>query len=122
MVGDIGFTLAAIIGLFGLFLSARALLQPRLAALGFGVAAVPGVAPYMAIKASRDLAVGLVVLALLATSNLHTVATAILAATAIPLVDGAIVLRTGGPKATAYGVHFTTALVMLATVALLLAG
>jgi hypothetical protein len=36
------------------------------------------------------------------------------------LNDGAIVLRAGGPKATAYAVHWTTAALML-TVATLLA-
>lgn len=121
MISDVGCALAAAIGLFSLLLSARALLQPRPAALGFGVAPVPGLAPYMAIKASRDLAVGLVVLALIATATVHTVGTAIAAATTIPVVDGTIVLRTGGPRPTAFGVHFATALVMLATAALLLA-
>jgi hypothetical protein len=122
MITDIGAALAALTGLFSLFLSGRAMLQPRPAALGFGVAPVPGLAPYMAIKGSRDLAVGLLILALLATADIHTVGTAILAATTIPVVDGAIVLRTGGPRSIAFGVHYSTALLMLASAFLLLLG
>ena len=42
-----------------------------------------------------------------------------LAASIIPIGDAIIVLRRGGPKATAYGVHATTAAVLLTTAALL---
>ena len=38
---------------------------------------------------------------------------------AIPIADGVIVLRSGGPKAVAYGVHWSTAAVMLLVAALL---
>jgi hypothetical protein len=44
-----------------------------------------------------------------------------LAAAAIPVADGVIVLRTGGPRAIAFGVHHATAAVMLTTAGLLLA-
>lgn len=36
-----------------------------------------------------------------------------------PVADGTIVLRAGGPKAIAYGVHWSTAAVMLTAAALL---
>lgn len=120
MVGDVGLALTALIGAFSLFLSVRALLQPRPAAAGFGVAPIPGLAPYMAIKGSRDLAVGLLLLSLLVVTNTHAVGTAVLAATIIPLVDGTIVLRNGGAKPVAFGVHYATAAIMLADAALLL--
>ncbi len=42
------------------------------------------------------------------------------AATIIPLADATIVLRNGGPRSTAWGVHGLTAAVMLITAALLL--
>jgi len=42
-----------------------------------------------------------------------------LAASTIPIGDAIIVLRSNGPKATAYGVHGATAAVLLATAALL---
>jgi hypothetical protein len=44
----------------------------------------------------------------------------ILAASIIPLGDAAIVLRNGGSRAIAWGVHGATAVVMLITSALLL--
>jgi hypothetical protein len=43
-----------------------------------------------------------------------------LAAAAIPVGDALIVLRSNGPKATAYGVHGATAGVMVAIGVLLL--
>jgi Domain of unknown function (DUF4267) len=42
-----------------------------------------------------------------------------LSASAIPIGDAIIVLRSNGPKATVYGVHGATAVVLLATAALL---
>jgi hypothetical protein len=42
-----------------------------------------------------------------------------LAASTIPIGDAIIVLRSNGPKATVYGVHGATAVVSLATAALL---
>jgi hypothetical protein len=50
----------------------------------------------------------------------HLLGWIMLAATVIPVVDAAIVLRNGGTKAVAYGVHGGTAVVMLITTALLL--
>ena len=44
---------------------------------------------------------------------------ALLAASTIPIGDAIIVVRSNGPKATVYGVHGATALVLLATAALL---
>jgi hypothetical protein len=122
VIGDLGDALTALIGVFSLFLAARALLQPQPAAAGFGVTPIPGLRPYMAIKGSRDLAVGALLLALVATADFRAVGVAVLAATAIPLVDGTIVLRTGGPRAVAVGVHYATAAVMIAAGLLVLVG
>ena len=46
----------------------------------------------------------------------------LLAAAGIPVGDALIVLRSKGPRATAYGVHAATALVMVTIAVLLLAG
>ena len=43
-----------------------------------------------------------------------------LAASTIPIADGTIVLRAGGPKAIAYCVHWATAGLILITAALLI--
>ena len=122
MTGDLGYVLATLIGVFSLFLSARALLQPLPAAVGFGVPATSGLRPYMAIKGGRDLAVGVLLLSLIATADRQAIGVAVLAATAIPLVDGTIVLRSGGPRATAFGVHYGSAAIMLVAAVLLLVG
>jgi co-chaperonin GroES (HSP10) len=45
----------------------------------------------------------------------------VLVVTVAPLGDAVIVLRHGGSKATAFGIHVATAVVMLADAALLLA-
>ena len=50
----------------------------------------------------------------------HLLGWVILAATIIPLADAAIVLRSGGPRGIAFGVHGVTAAVMLVTAAFLL--
>jgi hypothetical protein len=64
---------------------------------------------------------GVLTLVLLATASHHVLAWFLLAATVLPLADTLIGLRHGGPKATAFGIHFATALVLLLDVGLLLA-
>jgi hypothetical protein len=120
MTTDIATAAAALVGLFSLFLSGRALLAPASAAAGFGVPAIPRPQPYMAIKASRDLGVGLLILVLAVTAGARPLGWALLAAAAIPVTDGAIVLRSGGPGRVAYGVHWATAAIMLGIAAVLL--
>ncbi len=44
-----------------------------------------------------------------------------LVAATVPVADGTIVLRSGGSKATALGVHWATAAIMLTVAALLIA-
>jgi hypothetical protein len=68
----------------------------------------------------RDIASGLFVIVLMIAGATHLVGWIILAATIIPLADAAIVLRNGGSKAIAWGVHGVTAVVMLITSALLI--
>jgi hypothetical protein len=70
----------------------------------------------------RDIASGVVAFVLLATGKPHILGRYLAAASIIPIGDATIVLRRDGPKATAYGVHGTTAAVMLGTAALLLSG
>ena len=68
----------------------------------------------------RDIASGPILLVLIAAGATHLLGWVILAATIIPLADTAIVLRNGGSKSIAWGVHGVTAAVMLVTSALLL--
>jgi len=117
------YTLAAVLDLFILFIGARFLFQPRAAAAGYGVPADPGgdASAYLAIKGSRDLAYGLVGLALLAFAGATAEAWFMLCVALVPLCDTVIVLRHGGTRAVAFGIHFATAVVVLISAALLFA-
>lgn len=97
---------------------------PRTAAAGYGVlpdVGQPGVRAYLSVKGIRDVTTGLFVVILMLAHATHLVGWIMLAATLIPIVDAGIVLRSGGAKSIAYGVHGGTAAVMLVTAALLLA-
>ena len=78
--------------------------------------------PYLAAKGVRDIASGVAALVLLAAGKPHVLGRYLAAASIIPIGDAITVLRGDGAKATAYGVHGTTAAVMLGTAGLLLSG
>jgi hypothetical protein len=108
-----------------ILLGTRFLVAPREAAAAYGIATEqggPASDPYLAAKGVRDIASGVVAFALLAAGKPHILGRYLIAASIIPIGDAIIVLRGNGPKATAYGVHGTTAAVMLGTAALLLSG
>lgn len=119
----IGYVLAGVIAAAIIFVGARFLAAPRVAAAGYGVPAdvdQPAIRAYLSVKGIRDIASGLFVIILMIAGATHLVGWIILAATIIPITDAAIVLRSGGAKSIAYGVHGATAAVMLVTTALLL--
>ncbi|WP_028805284.1 DUF4267 domain-containing protein [Streptomyces sp. 142MFCol3.1] len=116
------YTLAVVLDLFVLFIGARFLFQPRAAAAGYGVPAKPdGDAAYLTIKGLRDAALGVMGLALLAFAGARAEAWFMLLVAIVPLGDTLIVLRHGGTKAVAYGIHFATAAVVLVSAGLLFA-
>lgn len=122
VLADIGYGLSGLLGLGIIFIGTRFLLAPRTASASFGIAVGPGGAsadPYLAVKGVRDIASGLVVFILLAAGEPRLLGGFMLAASIIPVGDAIIVLRRNGPKATAYGVHAATAVVMLAAAAFL---
>ena len=119
----VGYTLAGLIAAGIIFIGARFVVAPRVAAAGYGVPSDPGQPSsraYLTVKGVRDIASGLFVVILMAASQTHLLGWVILAATVIPLADTAIVLGNGGSKSIALGVHGVTAAVMLVTAALLL--
>jgi hypothetical protein len=123
MTVTIGYTLAGLLAAAIIFIGARFLLAPRVAAAAFGVLPdldQPSAGAYLSVKGVRDIATGLFVLILMIAGATHLVGWVMLAATIIPLGDAAIVLHDGGPKSIAWGVHGVTAVVMLITAALLL--
>jgi hypothetical protein len=122
MLATIGYVLSGAIGLAIVFIGARFLLAPMSAASAYGVA-VPSQAgwnAYLEVKGVRDIASGLFVAVLIAHGSAHVLGWFMLAASFIPLADTLIVVRHGGSKVLAVGVHGGTALVMLLTAALLL--
>jgi hypothetical protein len=122
MLTPLAYSLAIALNLFIIFIGARFLVVPRAAAAGYGVPAKEdGDAAYLTIKGLRDGAYGLVGLALLAFAGAHAAAWFMLVVALVPLGDTGIVLRNGGSKATAFGIHFATAVTVLLSAALLFA-
>ena len=118
-----GYTLSGIVAVAIIVIGARFIVAPRVAAAGYGVPADPdqrSVRAYLTVKGVRDIASGLFVIILMAAGATQLLGWIILAATVIPVADAAIVLRNGGTKAIAFGVHGATAVAMLITTALLL--
>lgn len=124
MLTPIAYGLAILLNLLLVWVGVRFLFTPQAAAAGYGVPAKPdgtGDPAYLTIKGVRDGTFGLVGLALLAFAGAHAEAWLMLVAAVAPLGDCLIVLRNGGPKATAFGIHFATAVVMIVCAALLFA-
>jgi uncharacterized protein DUF4267 len=123
-ITTIGYTLAGLVAVGIIFIGARFIVAPQVAAAGYGVPADAGQPPiraYLTVKGVRDIASGLFVIVVMVAGATHLLGWVILAATIIPLADAAIVMGNGGSKAIALGVHGVTAAVMLGTAALLLA-
>jgi hypothetical protein len=119
MLGWIAYGLAIVLNLFIIVIGARFLLVPESAATAYGVPAARGA--YLSVKGVRDVSFGLIGLALLAFVGAVAGAWFMLVVALVPLGDMLIVLRHGGTKATAFGIHFATAVVVLISAALLFA-
>jgi hypothetical protein len=123
MLSDIGTALAGLIAVATILMGARYLLDPEPAAAGFGIPGEFGESAnaWLAVKATRDLAIAIVIAILLIAGAHRNLGYPMLAIALIPIADGAIVLRSGGPMNLAYGVHWATAALMLIDAALLIA-
>ncbi|MGW5260717.1 DUF4267 domain-containing protein [Microbispora sp. NPDC004025] len=122
MLTPIAYGLAVVLNLMILFIGVRFLLVPRAAAAGYGVAAKKdGDAAYLTIKGLRDGTYGLLGLALLVFAGARAEAWYMLVVALVPLGDTLIVLRNGGTRAVAFGIHFATAVIVLISAALLFA-
>ena len=121
----IGYGLSGLLGAGIIVIGARFLAAPQAAAAAYGITTEqdgPASDPYLAVKGVRDIASGIVLFVLLAAGKPHNLGKYLAAYSITPIGDAIIVLRRNGRKGTAYGVHGTTAAVMLATAALLLSG
>ena len=124
-VTKIGYGISGLVGAGIIFIGARFLAAPRVAAAAFGITTEKAggpTDPYLAAKGVRDIASGIALFVLLAGGTPRILGGYMAAASIIPIGDGVNVLRSNGPKATAYGVHGATAAAMLAAAAILLAG
>ncbi|MEO3875270.1 DUF4267 domain-containing protein [Nonomuraea sp. B12E4] len=120
MLTTLAYALAIVINLMCLLIGARFLLAPLAAATGYGVPAKEDRA-YLTIKGLRDGTYGLLGLALLIFVGARAEAWFMLVVALLPLGDTLIVLRNGGTRAVAFGVHFATAVIILISAALLFA-
>jgi uncharacterized protein DUF4267 len=120
MLTTIAYGLAIVLDLMILFIGGRFLVVPWAAATAYGVPATHDRA-YLTIKGVRDSGYGLVGLALLAFAGAQAEAWFMLLVALVPLGDTVIVLRNGGTKAVAFGIHLATAAVVLVSAALLFA-
>jgi Domain of unknown function (DUF4267) len=120
----IGYWLSGAIALGIVLIGARFFFAPHAAAAGYGVSVGPDPRweAYLSAKAVRDIASGLFTTILILNRSAHLLGWFMLAATIIPLADAAIVLRHGGTKTAAFGIHGMTAAAMLITSGVLLLG
>ncbi|MGW5724003.1 DUF4267 domain-containing protein [Amycolatopsis sp. NPDC003865] len=118
-----GYVLVAIVSLGIIYVGLNYLFAPAKIAAGFGFTEVPENAEtFLNVKGGRDVGAGLVTLALLIYGDPHALGWVILTAALWPVFDMLIVLRHRGKKATAFGVHGVTAVVMAVAGLLLLLG
>ena len=114
-----GYLLSGLIAVGIVFIGARFLWDPATASRDYGVPnPVPppaGFAAWQAVKGVRDIVSGLFVLLLMASGPPRLLGEFMLVASLIAIGDAAIVLRSGGSRTAAFGIHGLTALVIIAT-------
>ncbi|WP_433607735.1 DUF4267 domain-containing protein [Prescottella agglutinans] len=118
MLTTIATVLAGLLGVALIVMGGSAFTTPQ-AAVGFGIpethADDPAFRSWLRVKGLREIAFGLVVFVLMLVATTPVLGWYVMVLVAVPAGDAMVVLRSGGPKATAYGVHGATAAVMLAT-------
>jgi hypothetical protein len=121
----IGYSLSGLIAAAIIFIGARFYWGPAAASGDFGIANPPapstGFTAWLSVKGTRDIASGLFVALLMANGSPRLLGEFLVVASLIPFGDAASVLRSGGKKAAAFGIHGATAVVMLATATILIA-
>lgn len=118
-----GLVVAALAGVAITAIGVLYLVRPRMIAATFGLPSLPQeeATPWLRLKGIRDLATGVVAGTLLLTAPPIVIGWILLAFTLVPIGDAATVLTARGNARAAWGIHGTTAAVMLVGVILLLA-
>ncbi len=123
MQSIIGSSLAALIGIAVVVMGSSFFWAPQGAA-GFGIPNPPLQDPafraWLCVKGIRDMGTGACILVLLAVGTPALLGGLVLTLALIPIGDTTMVLRNKGPKSTAYGVHASSAAVMIVAAVLLL--
>jgi hypothetical protein len=124
MTDIIGHWLSGMIALGIISIGARFFVAPHAAAAGYGVSVSPDARweAYLSVKEVRDIACGLFTAILILNRSTHLLGWFMLTAAIIPITDTAIVLKYGGTKTAAFGIHGATAGIMLIISGLLLLG
>jgi len=114
----IGYSLSGLIAVGIVFIGARFLWAPAAAARDFGIpeaaSAPTGLTAWLAVKGTRDIVSGLFVFLLMANGSPRLLGEFLLVASLIALGDAVTVLRSGGSRTAAFGIHGLTALVIIA--------
>jgi hypothetical protein len=121
----IGYSLSGVIAAAIIFIGLRFLWDPATAANGYGMpgphAPSAGFSGWLAVKGVRDIVSGLFVILLMVSGSPRLLGDFMLVASLIAMGDAVIVIRSGGIKAAAFGIHALTAAVIIATGAILIA-
>lgn len=121
-----GYVLSGLIAATIMFLGARFWVAPAAASGGFGIADSPtqsaGFSAWLSVKGTRDIASGLFVILLMADGSPRLLGEFMLIASLIAFGDMVTVLRSGGIKALAFGMHGLTGLIIVATGTCLILG
>jgi hypothetical protein len=119
-----GYLLSGLIAAGIVFIGARFLWDPVTASRDFGIADSPspstGFSGWLAVKGGRDIVSGLFVVLLMANGSPRLLGEFLLVASLIAIGDAAAVLRSGGSRSAAFGIHGLTALVIIAVGAALI--
>ena len=120
----VGYALSGLIAVAIVFIGARFLWDPAAASGAFGIANSPsrstGFTAWLAVKGARDIVSGLFVFLLMANGSPRLLGEFWLVASLIPFGDAAIVLRSGGSRTAAFGIHGLTALAIIVAGAILI--
>ncbi|MFJ7270079.1 DUF4267 domain-containing protein [Streptomyces sp. NPDC099050] len=118
MLTTLATVLAGLLGASLIAMGAMVFAKPQNAA-GFGIPDTPVDDPafrhWLHVKGAREIVCGVFMFVLMLVAPVSVLGWYVLTFAAMPLADMLIVLRSGGPKATAFGVHAATAAVMVAT-------
>jgi len=117
MQNTVALSLAALIAVGVVVIGFFYLVAPERISASFGLnppASDADTRAWLRLKGIRDVALGLVVLALILTADRRFAGIALLVAAIVPLGDMSIILGSGGSKSRAFSIHGVTCAVIVA--------